>query len=68
MLTVVVGVAGGGPGGRAVDFAVGDGDAVAGAVAEDNVLAGDEVCGDMVDPDKVGWVVIVSSVALARID
>jgi hypothetical protein len=38
---VVVGVAGGGPGCCAVDVAVGDCDAVGGAVAEDDVLAGD---------------------------
>ena len=44
-----------GPGGCAVDVAVGDGDAVGGAGAQDDVLAGDEVGGHVVDPDEVGW-------------
>jgi hypothetical protein len=45
----VVAVAGGGPAGCAVDLAVGDGNAVGGRVAEDDVLAGDEVGGYVVD-------------------
>jgi hypothetical protein len=53
---VVKAVAGRGPAGRAVDVAVGDGDAVGRRVAEDNVLAGDEVGGYVVDPDEVAWV------------
>jgi hypothetical protein len=52
---VVVAVAGGGPAGCAVDVAVGDGDAVGGRVAEDDVLACDEVGGYVVDPDEVAW-------------
>lgn len=52
---IVVGVAGGGPGSRAIDLAVGDCDAVAGAVAEDDVLTGDEVGCDVVDPDHVSY-------------
>jgi len=50
---VVVAVTGRGPCGCTVDFAVGDGDAVGSSVSEDNVLAGDEIGGDMVDPDKI---------------
>lgn len=53
---VVVTVAGGGPGGRAVNLVVGDGDTVRGAVAENNVLAADQGGLDVVDPDKVGAV------------
>jgi hypothetical protein len=53
---VVVAVAGGGPAGCAVDVAVGDCDAVRGGVAENDVLAGNEVCGYVVDPDEVGCV------------
>lgn len=53
---VVMAVAGGRPGGGTVDLAVGDCHAVGGAVAEDEVLAADEVGGDMVDPDHVGAV------------
>jgi hypothetical protein len=49
----VVAVAGGGPAGCAVDLAVGDGNAVGGRVAEDDVLAGDEVGGYVVDPDEI---------------
>jgi hypothetical protein len=55
---VVVAVAGRGPCGCAVNFAVGDGDAVRSTVSEDNVLAGDEVGGYMVDPDKISWVIV----------
>ena len=44
---------GGGPGGCAVDFAVGDCDAARGFIAEDDVLAGDEVGGYVIDPDHV---------------
>jgi hypothetical protein len=40
----------------AVDLAVGDGNAVRGGVAEDDVLARDQVGGDVVDPDEVGAV------------
>jgi hypothetical protein len=36
-----------------IDLAVGNGDAVRGRVAEHNVLACDEVGGDVVDPDEV---------------
>jgi hypothetical protein len=50
---VVVAVAGRGPAGGAVDLAVGDCDAVGGRVAEHNVLARDQICGDVVDPDEV---------------
>jgi hypothetical protein len=53
---VVVGVAGSGPGGGTVDLVVGDGNTAGSAVAEDNVLAGDEVGGDVVNPDHVGTV------------
>ena len=49
----MVAVAGGGPRGDAVNLVVGDGDAVAGLVAEDDVLAADERGGDVVDPDHV---------------
>lgn len=38
----MVAVAGGAPGGVAVEFVVGDGDAVGGAGAEDDHLAADE--------------------------
>lgn len=53
---VVVGVAAGGPGAGAVNLGVGDGDTVAGLVAEDNVLATDERGSDVVDPDQVSVV------------
>lgn len=39
---IVISIAGGGVIGHAVDFAVGDCDAVGGASTEDNVLAADE--------------------------
>lgn len=38
----MVAVAGGGPGGLAVDFGVGDGDGRVGFIAGDDVLAADE--------------------------
>lgn len=50
---VVVSVACCRPGGGAVDFAVGDGDAAGGAVSEDDMLAGNQVGCNVVDPDKV---------------
>ena len=50
---VVVAVAGSGPGGGAVDLVVGDGDTTGSLLAEDNVLAGNQVGGDVVDPDHV---------------
>lgn len=53
---VVVPVAGGRPIGLAVDLAVGDGDAVGGALAQDDVLAADARGLDVVDPDEVGAV------------
>jgi hypothetical protein len=55
---VVVAVAGGGPTGCAVDVAVGDRDTVGGGVAEDDVLAGNEVGGNMVDPDQVTFTLL----------
>lgn len=48
---VVVAVAGGGPAGDAVDFAVGDGDGCIGLVAGDVVLAADE--GGLVSVSRV---------------
>ena len=42
------------PRGGSVDLAVGNGDAVGGAVTEDDVLTSNQVSGDMVNPDKVG--------------
>lgn len=53
---VVVGVAGSRPGGGTVDFVVGDGDTAGSGVTEDNVLTGDQVGGDVVNPDHVGAV------------
>jgi hypothetical protein len=53
---VVVGVAGSGPGGGTVDLVVGDGNTTGSTVTKDNVLAGDEVSGDVVDPDHVSTV------------
>lgn len=53
---VVVAVASGTPRGRAVNLRVGDGDAVRGALAQDDVLAADEGGLDVVDPDHVGAV------------
>lgn len=50
---VVVAVAGGGPGGGAVDLGVGDCNAAGGAVTEDDVLAADERGVDVVDPGQV---------------
>lgn len=44
------------PGGSTVDLVVGDGNTVGRRVSEDDVLAGDQVGGDVVDPDKVGTV------------
>jgi hypothetical protein len=52
---VVVAIASRRPAGCAVDVAVGNRDAVRGGVAEDNVLAGDEVGCYVVDPDEVAW-------------
>jgi hypothetical protein len=51
---VVVAVAGGGPGGGAVDFVVGDGDTVAGGVAENDVLTADLRSSNVVDPPAKG--------------
>lgn len=51
---VVVSVAGGGPLALAVDVAVGDAHAARGVLAQDDVLAGDLVGSDVVDPDQVG--------------
>lgn len=51
---VVVSVTGGGPLALAVDVAVGDAHAAGRVLAQDNVLAGDLVGGDVVDPDQVG--------------
>lgn len=53
---VVVTVAGGGPCAGAVDEAVGDCNALGGLGSEDDVLAGDAGCCDVVDPDHVGVV------------
>jgi hypothetical protein len=53
---VVVVVAASRPAGGTVDLAVGDGDTVAGVVAEDNVLTTDERSSNMVDPDVVSVV------------
>ena len=53
---VVVAVAGSRPGGGTVDLVVGDGDAAGSLVTEDNVLAGNKVGGDVVDPDHIGAV------------
>jgi hypothetical protein len=50
---VVVAVASRRPAGCAVDVAVGNRDAVRGGVAEDDVLAGDEVGCYVIDPDEV---------------
>jgi len=47
---VVVAVAGGGPGGGAVDFVVGDGDTVGGVVAENDVLTADLRSSNVIDP------------------
>lgn len=53
---VVVAIAGSRPGGGTVDLVVGDGNATGSAVTENNVLAGDEVGGDVINPDHVGAV------------
>jgi hypothetical protein len=53
---VVVAVTGGRVVAGAVDEAVGDGHALGGAGAEDDVLASDAGGGDVVDPDHVGVV------------
>ena len=53
---VVVAVAGSRPGGGTVDLVVGDGDLAGSSVTEDNVLTGDQVSGDVVNPDHVGAV------------
>lgn len=53
---VVVAVAGGGVVADSVDEAVGDGHALGGVGAEDDVLAGNASSGDVVNPDHVGVV------------
>lgn len=53
---VVATVAGSGPGRGTVNVVVRDGDAAGGLVAEDNVLAGDQVSGNVVDPDEVSTI------------
>lgn len=53
---VVIAVAGGRVTGRAVDVAVGDGHALGGLGAEDNVLAANAGGGNVVDPDHVAIV------------
>ena len=53
---VVTAVAGSRPRGGTVDLVVGDGDTVGGRVTEDNVLASDQISGDVVDPDEVSTV------------
>jgi hypothetical protein len=53
---VVATVAGGGPGRSAIDLVVGDSNTVGGRVAEDDVLTGNQIGGDVVNPDKVGTV------------
>jgi hypothetical protein len=50
---VVASVAGSGPGRSTVDLVVGDGDTVGSRVTEDDVLTGNQVGGDVVDPDEV---------------
>lgn len=50
---VVVAIAGGGPGGGAVDLVVGDGNTAGRTLTKDNVLAGNQVGGTVVDPDHV---------------
>lgn len=50
---VVVAVASGRPLALAVDVAVGDRDTAGGILAQDDVLTGDLVGGDVVDPDQV---------------
>lgn len=53
---VVITVAGGRVTGRAVDVAVGDGHALGGLGAEDNVLSANAGSGNVVDPDHVAVV------------
>ena len=53
---VVAAVAGSRPGAGTVDLVVGDGDTVGGRVTEDDVLTGDQISGNVVDPDKIGTV------------
>ncbi len=53
---VVVAVAGSRPRGGTVNLAVGDGDTAGSIVAEDNVLTGNQVGGNVINPDHVGAV------------
>jgi hypothetical protein len=43
------------PRGRTVDFTVGNGDTVGGGVTKNNVLTGNEIGGNVVNPDQVGY-------------
>jgi hypothetical protein len=52
---VMVAVAGSRPGRSTVDLVVGDADTAGSAVTEHDVLAGNEVGGDVIDPDHVGY-------------
>ena len=49
----MVTIASRGPGSGSVDLAVGDGDTVGGTRTKDDVLTGNQVGGDVVNPDKI---------------